>query len=346
MTNEFDIVVPPGQKRERIDVFLTKHVENATRTKVQRAIREGNVLVNGLTVRSSHKVNPGESIRIILPNPPLQHAIPECIPLDILYEDDDLLVVNKPAGMVTHPAHGNYSGTLVNALLYHCRNLSSVGEPARPGIIHRLDKDTSGLMVIAKTDVAHAKLARQFAQRTIKREYWAIVWGALEQSSGIVEAHVGRSKADRKKMAVIAGGKHAVTGYRVLRQFEYLSLLRLRLGTGRTHQIRVHLAHISHPVFGDPTYNGRRILYGPRTGVQKAEVQQLLGMIQRQALHAKTLGFVHPATGKDIYFDSALPADMSAVLERLQGSHDVPIEGSPARVKPHVLGNDMPEWVV
>ncbi|HSQ76266.1 MAG TPA: RluA family pseudouridine synthase, partial [Bacteroidota bacterium] len=201
-----------------------------------------------------------------------------------------------------------------NALLHHCASLSAVNDVTRPGIVHRLDKDTSGLMVVAKTDQAHAHLARQFAQRTIRREYQAIVWGTFATASGIIEANLGRSKSDRKKMAVVQEGKRAVTEYTVLERFPYLSLVRLRLQTGRTHQIRVHLAHIQHPVFGDPTYNGRRILYGSGSARQKAEVQTLLEILTRQALHARTIGFRHPATGADVMFESSLPEDMSRAL--------------------------------
>lgn len=314
MSQEFDIVVPAGKKKERLDLFLTHHVENATRTKVQAAIRAGYVLVDGVVARSSHPVAPGEVIHVTLPRTPPPDVLPEPIPLEIVYEDDHLLVVNKPAGMVTHPAYGNYTGTLVNALLHHCASLSAANDVTRPGIVHRLDKDTSGLMVVAKTDQAHAHLARQFARRTIRREYQAIVWGTFAAATGIIEANLGRSKSDRKKMAVVQEGKRAVTEYTVLERFPYLSLVRLRLQTGRTHQIRVHLAHIQHPVFGDPTYNGRRILYGPGSARQKAEVQALLEILTRQALHARTIGFRHPATGADVLFESSLPEDMTRVL--------------------------------
>lgn len=317
MPHEYDIIVPAGKKRERLDLFLAHHVENATRNKVQQAIRSGAVLVNGREARPSHLVAPGEIIHLILPKPAPQKALPEPIPLDIVYEDDDVLVVNKPAGMVTHPAYGNYTGTLVNALLHHCAQLSSVTDPGRPGIVHRLDKDTSGLMVVAKNDISHAHLAQQFARRTIQRQYQAIVWGHFKEPGGLIEAHLGRSKSDRKKMAVVTEGKHAATEYRVVRSFAYLSLVALRLRTGRTHQIRVHLAHVHHPVFGDPTYNGRHIVAGPGTVAQKHEVQRLLKLIHRQALHAKTIGFVHPKTGKPLLFESALPADMGSVLDML-----------------------------
>lgn len=318
MPHEIEIVVPPGKRKERLDVFLNRHVENATRSKVQQAITGGHVLVNGREVKPSHAVAPGEVIHITLPTPPPQEAVPENIPLNILHEDDHIIIVNKPAGMVTHPAHGNYTGTLVNALLYHCNSLSSSADPTRPGIVHRLDKDTSGLLVVAKTDAAHAHLARQFARRTVSREYQAVVWGRFKNTGGTIEAHLGRSKSDRKKMAVVADGKAAITEYTVLEQFPYLALLSLRLRTGRTHQIRVHLAHINHPVFGDPAYNGRHIVCGPGTPRQKAQVQRLLHILPRQALHARTIGFIHPATLKKVEFQSALPADMQEVVAALR----------------------------
>ncbi len=273
--------------------------------------------MNGEQVRPSHQVSPGELIHVVLPRARPPEVTPENIPLAIVYEDEHLLVVNKPAGMVVHPAYGNYTGTLVNALLYYC-NLSAAHDPTRPGIVHRLDKDTSGLLVVAKSDAAHAHLARQFSRRTIDREYQAIVWGLFKEQRGIIEAQLGRSKSDRKKMAVVTDGKAAVTEYSVLERFPYLSLLRLKLRTGRTHQIRVHLAHVHHPVFGDPAYSGRQIAWGPGTPRQKAEVQRLLQILPRQALHARTLGFVHPVTGHRMTFDSSLPPDMAAALEILR----------------------------
>jgi len=318
MGTEQEIVVPPGKKKERLDVFLVHHVENATRNKVQRAIREGLVRVDGKSARPSHQVAPGETILITLPKSPPPTVSPENIPLEILYEDDTLLVVNKPAGMVTHPAHANYTGTLVNALLYRINALSTLNTGERPGIVHRLDKDTSGLLVVAKTDHAHAFLARQFADRSVDREYRAIVWGTFRKREGSIEAELGRSKSDRKKIAVIAGGKHAITTYSVKEQFSWLAHVSLKLLPGRTHQIRVHLAHIGHPVFGDPTYGGRRIVARPRSPGQKREIQELLALIPGQALHAKTLGFVHPVTRKRIFFESDLPPAMITLLERIQ----------------------------
>jgi len=317
MKREFEIVIPAGQKKERLDTYLTSHVENATRTKVQEAIRAGEVVVNGRTVKASHSIAPGDAIHVTLSRPDPPEVRPENIPLDIVFEDDYLIVVNKPAGMVTHPAYKNYSGTLVNALLFHSDSLSRP-HPLRPGIVHRLDKDTSGLLVVAKDGTTHQKLSRQFANKTTEREYWAIVWGKFKEQSGVIEASLGRSKSDRKKVAVVADGKNAVTEYTVIEQFEYLCLLRLHLWTGRTHQIRVHLAHIHHPVFGDETYGGGKIMVGGLGGKKRAEVANLLGKIPRQALHAKKLGFIHPVTKELMRFDSELPDDMKGVLEFLE----------------------------
>ncbi|MBI1805309.1 MAG: RluA family pseudouridine synthase [Ignavibacteriae bacterium] len=321
-SREIEITVPPGKVRERLDVFLTHHIENVTRSKVQAAIGAGLVLVDGKPARASYKISPGEVIHITIPKPPPPDVLPENIHLDIVYEDDYLLIVDKPAGMVTHPAFGNYTGTLVNALLYHCNNrLSTLNDNTRPGIVHRLDKDTSGLMVVAKDDVSHAKLAQQFSRRIIDREYWSLVWGRFEgkeKKSGVIEASLGRSKSDRKKITVSESGKTAATEYTVLEEFEYLSLLKLKLRTGRTHQIRVHLHHVGHPVFGDPTYGGRRIAWGGTDKKKKEEVHRFLNMIGRQALHAKTIGFVHPATHEKMKFDSELPEDMREVLRFLR----------------------------
>ncbi len=325
MSTQSEIVVPPGKVRERLDVFLTHSIENATRTKVQEAIEAGLVLVNGEPTKASYKVSPNDVIQITLPKPPPQKVVPENIPLEIVYEDDYLIVVNKQADMVTHPAYSNYTGTLVNALLYHCKGkLSSVNNIARAGIVHRLDKDTSGLLVVAKDDTTHSKLAKHFSQRMVEREYWAIVWGIFKKSKkGIIETKLGRSKSDRKKITVTDDGKHAITEYEVIDEFEYLSLIRLKLRTGRTHQIRVHLHHIGHPVFGDPTYGGRKISYGSTDKKRKEEVHDLLEIIQRQALHAKTLGFIHPRTNKKLSFSSKLPDDMNEVLKILcEGSKD------------------------
>jgi 23S rRNA pseudouridine1911/1915/1917 synthase len=329
MSREFEIIVPPGKARERIDIFLTHFVENATRTKVQEAIEAGHVLVNGKPTKPSYKVSPNDIVTITLPKPPPQAVVAENIPLEIVFEDDYLIVVNKPAGMVTHPAYGNFTGTLVNALLYYSGgklsdiNGDNTKVSARAGIVHRLDKDTSGLIVTAKDNWTHAKLAKQFSQRTVDREYWAIVWGLFgKNKKGLIDANLGRSKSDRKKIAVIETGKHAVTEYEVIKEYDFLTLIKLKLRTGRTHQIRVHLHHIGHPVFGDPTYHGRSMAWGKITKRSKALTQELLQIIERQALHAKTIGFIHPKTEKKMFFNSKLPDDMKETLDILRGDAD------------------------
>ncbi len=318
------ITIPPGQRRERVDVFLAHQIQNASRSRIQAAIRNGLVTISGKEIKSNHIVTPGETITFSLPKEPPSEAQPENIPLDIVYEDDSLLIVNKPPAMVTHPAFGNYAGTLVNALLYHLYPKPSSagtnpvgGNALRPGIVHRLDKDTSGLLAVAKNEQAHRYLASQFAGHSIDREYWAVVWGIFREKKGSIEASLGRSLSDRKKFTVRDDGKHAVTHYVVLQEYDGLSLVRLSLHTGRTHQIRVHLASIHHPVFGDPMYGGRRIVYGGVTPKRKAFIANLLERLPRQALHAKTLGFIHPVTREKVFFDSTLPADMQEIIDRL-----------------------------
>jgi len=315
----YELRSAPNARRVRLDQFITRSVENASRTKVKSLIEAGGVTVNGRVVEKAGRlVLPGDTVVCTVPKPPPPEVRPEKIPLDILYEDDDILIVNKPAGMVTHPAYGNYTGTLVNALLYHTEQLSSKRGEERPGILHRLDKDTSGLLAVAKNDRAHQLIARQFADHSIEREYQAIVWGSMKQSQGTVEAPLARHTSDRKKMAVVEGGKHAVTHYEVLEDLTYFSLLRLQLQTGRTHQIRVHLTSIRHPLFGDPTYGGRRIHYGNVTGRYKAFINEMLAAMPRQALHARTLGFIHPATGEKVRFSSELPDDMQDLLRNIR----------------------------
>jgi 23S rRNA pseudouridine1911/1915/1917 synthase len=310
-------VVPPNQAKERIDFYLAHQIQNASRSKVQSAIDAGAVLLNGKAVKASQQILPGDSIIVTLPRPPRPQAIPEDIPLDIVYEDEYLLVVNKKAGMVTHPAYGNYSGTLVNALLYHCTRLSKGDTRLRPGIVHRLDKDTSGLLVVAKDDGIHRQLAKQFSAHSIKREYWALVWGVFKTRKGTIEASLGRSKSDRKKVAVREDGKPAITEYEVIKEYEFLTLLKLHLRTGRTHQIRVHLAHIGHPIFGDPTYGGRTATWSGLSGKKEQHASNLLKLIHRQALHAKVIGFIHPGTREEVYFESELPEDLKETLENV-----------------------------
>ena len=319
---EYLIEVPEGQHSDiRLDKYITSFVQNATRNKVQKAIKNGHVLVNGKLEKSSYVMQAGDKIEISLPKPPPPKAKPEEIPLDIVYEDDDLLIVNKDADMVVHPAFGNWTGTLVNGLLHHTeKNLSKADEETyRPGIVHRLDKDTSGLLVVAKTEHAHQKLAAQFAEKSVKRTYWAIVWGS-PPAEGTIEGNVGRSPRDRKTMTVLdtGRGKKAVTHYKKLEEFDHLALLEIHLETGRTHQIRVHMQHEGYYVFGDPTYGGNSVRYGPNSGSRKSMFNNLFSILQRQALHAKTLGFIHPATDEPVSFDSTLPKDFKHVLDTLR----------------------------
>lgn len=320
---EYDIEVPVGQLSDiRLDIYITSFVQNATRNKVQKAIKEGHVVVNGKLEKSSYIMQPGDKIEISIPKPPPPKAVAENLELNIVYEDDDLLVVNKTADMVVHPAFGNWSGTLVNGLMYHTdQNLSDVGKKeSRPGIVHRLDKDTSGLLVVAKNDIAHQKLSKQFSKKEAERTYWAIVWGAPPEE-GTIEGNLGRSPSNRKVMTVLkVGGKEAVTHYKRLEQYDHLALLEIRLETGRTHQIRVHMQKQGFYVFGDSTYGGSTVRYGPNTGSRKSMFKNMFAKLSRQALHAKTLGFVHPTTEKFIEFDSELPEDFQFVLEKIRNN--------------------------
>jgi len=317
--------IPEGKNKERIDTFLTNTIENATRSKVQKIIEADLVTVNGKVVKSNYKVKPFDIIEAIQPiSPRPENVEPEEIPLNIVYEDDYLLVVNKPAGMVAHPAYANYTGTLVNALLHHSQKLSNVNEPGRPGIVHRLDKNTSGLLVVAKDDWTHAKIAEQFSSHSAEREYHTVCWGRMDDRKGKIESKITRSKRDRKKFTVSdIEGKKAITLYAVIEKFEFTSYLKLNLKTGRTHQIRVHLSSIGNPVFGDPDYGGRQIKYGSESPRIKRRVKNLLEIMPRQALHAKTLGFIHPKSNKLMLFDSELPEDMQILLSKLSSSSDM-----------------------
>lgn len=315
------IVVDKGQALLRIDKFLMDRLANATRNKLQEAIRSESVQVNGQPVKVSYKVKPHDVITITLPDPPRDtDIVPENIPLNIIYEDEELLLVNKAAGMVVHPAYNNWSGTLVNALTYYLQNLpTSRNGEGRPGLVHRIDKDTSGLLVIAKTEYSMAFLAKQFYNHTIERTYYALVWGIPKQDEGTITGHVGRSAKDRKVMTVYPAGdygKHAVTHYKVLRKFKYVSLVQCNLETGRTHQIRAHMKYLGHPLFSDATYGGDKILQGQQNGSYKAFVENAFKVMPRQALHAKSLGFKHPVTKEHLQFDSELPPDFAALLEK------------------------------
>jgi 23S rRNA pseudouridine1911/1915/1917 synthase len=311
--------VPPGyRERERLDVYITRHVENATRSRVQAAIEAGWVRVSGVEVRKAgYRVRAGDRIELLIPRPSPPEVRPEPMALDIRYEDEHLMVLSKPPGLVVHPAFGHWSGTLVNGLLAHIGR-SPGPDPVRPGIVHRLDKDTSGLLVVAKEERVHAALARQFQLRTLDRRYWALVWGIPARAEGEIEGPIGRSPRDRKRMAVLPTGKPAVTRYRVLEAFERLALLELRLLTGRTHQIRVHCAWVGHPVFGDPVYGGRTLRYGAEGARYRSFYEELLRILPRQALHAYRLAFRHPVTGQWLEFEDHLPKDMAEVIERLR----------------------------
>lgn len=312
-----------GQAPLRVDKFLMNLVENATRNKIQKAAERGNIYVNDVAVKSNHKVKACDIVRVLLEHPPYEYLLePENIPLDIVFEDDQLLVVNKPAGMVVHPGHGNYSGTLVNALAYHFDNLP-MNSSERPGLVHRIDKDTSGLLVIAKTEHAMSYLAAQFAEKTSEREYVALVWGNVEEEEGTIEGHIGRHVKDRMQMAVFpddeSGAKHAVTHYKVLERFGYVTLVSCKLETGRTHQIRVHMKHIGHTLFNDARYGGDLILKGTTFTKYKQFIDNCFKVLPRQALHAKTLGFEHPVTKEFIRFDTEMPQDMADCIEKWRG---------------------------
>ena len=313
----FSVTVDRGQAMLRIDKYLTVRLENSSRSRVQAAADGGNILVNGVPVKSSYKVKPLDRISIVMPYPKREvEIVAENIPLDIPYEDDDLLIVNKPAGLVVHPGHGNYSGTLVNALTWHLKDTPLFQEgDMRAGLVHRIDKNTSGLLVVAKNEKAHARLARH----TVSRRYVALVWGNFEEDEGTVTGNIGRSVRDRLKMAVFpdgSDGKHAVTHYRVLKRYGYVTLIECRLETGRTHQIRVHMEYIGHPLFNDERYGGDRILKGTTFSKYKQFVENCFAAMPRHALHARSLGFDHPATGQRMEFESELPADFRAVLEK------------------------------
>ncbi|NGP90002.1 RluA family pseudouridine synthase [Fodinibius halophilus] len=305
----------------RLDKFLATQIEDTSRTKIKEAIKENYITVNGENEKPSYPIEEGDLIEAQLPIPKPPEATPEEMELDIVYEDDALLVVNKKAGTVVHPAHGNWSGTLVNGLLWHTDNLSEPEEDTiRPGIVHRLDKDTSGLLVVAKDDQTHRTLSSYFETKDIERTYWAIVWGTPDEKEGTITGNIGRDPHNRQKMTVREGdkGKEATTHYKVLEYFDHLSLLELKLETGRTHQIRVHLADNNLWVFGDQKYGGDSVRYGSNTGSRRSMFKNLFKALPRQCLHAKTLGFEDPQTGEQMQFDSELPDDFAHVLQMLR----------------------------
>ncbi len=320
----YRLAADPGQEPLRIDKFLMDRIPNTSRTKLQTAALNGNIRVNDTAVKPNYKVKPGDDISIVLPYPQREiELIPQNIPLEILYEDDHIVVLNKASDMVVHPGYGNYTGTLVNALVYHFENLPAAkdGLPNRPGLVHRLDKNTTGVMVIAKNEHAHTHLSLQFFERTVDRRYAALVWGDPEKD-GTVIGHIGRSLKNRKVMNVFPEGdhgKHAVTHYSIKERLNYVTLIECKLETGRTHQIRAHMQHIGHPLFNDPEYGGNKILKGTTFSKYKQFVMNNFDLLPRQALHAKKLEITHPATGERMNFETELPNDMQAVLERWRG---------------------------
>lgn len=322
MYEHFKFVVDKGQNSVRIDKYLVNFIENATRNKIQQTIKADNVLVNNSPVKANYKVKPNDVISVVLAHPPRDtNIIPQNIPINIVYEDDDLLVVNKEAGMVVHPGFGNFEGTLINALVYHFNQLPYFQNDLdkRPGLVHRIDKDTSGLLVIAKNEFAMNFLAKQFFHKTTQRVYNALVWGNFEEDEGTITGHIGRDLKDRMQMAVFpdgSHGKHAVTHYKVLERFRYVTLIECTLETGRTHQIRAHMKYAGHILFNDARYGGDQILKGTTFTKYKQFVENCFKIIPRQALHAKTLGFIHPTTKKEMFFEADLPNDMQQVLEK------------------------------
>jgi 23S rRNA pseudouridine1911/1915/1917 synthase len=318
----FRFVADKGQSPLRVDKYLMNKVENATRNKIQKAAKDGNIYVNDSIVKQNYKVKAGDVVTVLFEHPPYEMLLtPEDIPIDIVYEDDDLLVVNKEPGMVVHPGHGNYSGTLINALTYHFDNLPN-NSSNRPGLVHRIDKDTSGLLVVAKTEEAMTHLSKQFFNKTTEREYVALVWGDVKEDEGIVEGHIGRHPKNRLQNTVFLGdeaeekGKAAVTHYKVLERLGYVTLVSCRLETGRTHQIRVHMKHIGHTLFNDERYGGEKILKGTTFSKYKQFVDNCFKILPRQALHARTLGFIQPTTGEFLRFESEIPEDIAACLEK------------------------------
>ena len=315
------VKVDKGQTMMRIDKFLSLRLENCSRNRIQTAVDEGNVFVNGVRVKASYKVKPLDNISIRMAYPKYDSALtPEDIPIDIMYEDDDVIVVNKEAGMVVHPGHGNYSGTLVNALTFHLKdNPMFQSGDQRPGLVHRIDKNTSGILVVGKNERACNALAKQFFDHTTKRRYVALVWGNFDEDEGTITGNIGRNPRNRHQMYVFADGsegKHAVTHYRVLKRYGYVTLVECRLETGRTHQIRVHMQYIGHPLFNDERYGGDKILKGTTFSKYRQFIENCFELMPRHALHARMLGFVHPTTGKEMVFESPLPADFQAVLAK------------------------------
>ena len=315
----YSFKVDPGQSSLRVDKFLMSRIENITRNKIQQAAKAGNIFVSDRIVKSNYKIKGGEIVKVLFNHPPYKNLLtPEQMPLDIVFEDDFLIVINKPSGLVVHPGHGNYSGTLLNGLLYHFGQLPKNNDE-RPGLVHRIDKDTSGLLVVAKSELAMTNLARQFFYKTSQRKYIALVWGDLENNSGTIKGRIGRNPKNRLQMTVLENssqGKEAVTHFRVLERFRYVTLIECQLETGRTHQIRVHMKYLGHTLFNDSRYGGNSVLKGTNFSKYRHFVENCFDLLPRQALHAKTLEFEHPISGKRLKFDSELPNDIYSVIEK------------------------------
>lgn len=316
------IVADKGQSLMRLDKFVTMRIEHATRTKVQKGIEFGSILVNNKKVKSNYQIKPSDIVTVVLPNPPRNpELIAEDIPFEIAYEDEDLILVNKAAGMVVHPGFNNYTGTLVNALLYHFKQLPKYSDEMRPGLVHRIDKNTSGLILIAKSEDALVYLAKQFFDHSISRIYNALVWGDVKEDKGTITGNIGRDLKDRRLSGVFSDpaiGKHAVTHYRVLERFGFCTLVECQLETGRTHQIRAHMKHIGHTLFADESYGGLKILKTSKLPKYEQFIQNCFEILPRQALHARTLGFIHPRTREHVHFESELPEDMKTVIDKLR----------------------------
>lgn len=318
---QYSFKADKGQQPLRIDKYLMNFIENSTRNKIQQAAENGQIWANGNPVKSNYKVKPGDEIKIVMDEPPrVIDIIAENIPINIVFEDESVAVINKNAGMVVHPGHGNYTGTLVNALKYHFDNLPSMSaELERPGLVHRIDKDTSGLLVIAKTEQAMQSLSKQFKDRSTDRLYDALVWGNLEEENGTIEGNIGRHLRDRMQMAVFedeSQGKPAITHFKTIEKFLYVTLVECKLETGRTHQIRAHFKHIGHPLFNDERYGGNEVLKGTTFTKYKQFVENCFKICPRQALHAKTLGFDHPKTGERLFFEAPIPSDMQELIQK------------------------------
>jgi 23S rRNA pseudouridine1911/1915/1917 synthase len=322
MDNTVELTFEPGQEPERLDRFLARTLPDISRARLKRLIDDKQITADGAAVKAGLRLRGGETLRITVPRPQKMEAAPEEIPLDILYEDSDLIVINKPAGMVVHPANGHYTGTLVNALLHHCTDLSGIGGELRPGIVHRLDKDTSGVLVVSKNDLSHQGLAQQFKEHSITRRYITLVHGQVQNETGSIEKHIGRHPSARKKMSTqSARGRRAITHWKVLRRYaaERLTLLEMRLETGRTHQIRVHLADMNLPVVGDQTYGNIK----RSNAIADAQLRTLVQQLHRQALHAWVLGFKHPRTGEYMEYSSPLPKDMAQLVTALDSKYSI-----------------------